>query len=427
MKRDFSRPRQEIADFMERIYRGGMTTLSGGNLSIMCDNGQIFITPAGVDKGNLCPDDIVLFENGGSWTGGHAPSTELPFHQAVYVQRNDIRAIVHAHPPALVAYSIAGKIPEIQVNPCVSQICGSIGFAPYAMTGSEELGKNIASTFAEGYNIVILENHGVVSGGKNLLQAYQRMEALEFCAQTLLYARQIGEINFLSNAQLKKYKRVKAALPEFKADIPTAKEKNLRKVIAKTVRRACERNLMFSVEGDVSARVDDDSFLITPTDVDRFSLGVEQIVLIKQGMRESSKHTSRAAGLHRMIYETQPDIQSVITSQPPHAMAYAITMAKFETHTIPESYIMLRDIPKVQYDTFYDHPEKIAQIVSQNTPVLLIENEGVLTSGRSLIDAYDRLEVLEFSASSLLAMPYLGGLKPIDERRISEIKAKFFG
>lgn len=87
---------------------------------------------------------------------------------------------------------------------------------------------------------------------------------------------------------------------------------------------------------------------------------------------------------------------------------------------------MLRDVPNVDHATLYDRPEEVAQLVSRATPVLLIENDCVLTSGSTLLQAYDRLEVLEYSARSLLTMPFLGGLKPIDDARIMEIDKKFF-
>jgi L-fuculose-phosphate aldolase len=107
-------------------------------------------------------------------------------------------------------------------------------------------------------------------------------------------------------------------------------------------------------------------------------------------------------------------------------MAFAITSERFDSHTIPESYIMLRDVPNIDHNTLYDQPEEVAQRISRKSPVLLIENDCVLTTGGSLLEAYDRLEVLEYSARSLLAMPFLGGLKPIDEARIREIDEKFF-
>ena len=99
----FLHPRDEILQTMERIYRYRMTTTSGGNISIREDNGDVWITPARVDKGGLRREDIVLVHPDGSTEGPHRPSSELPFHLEIYRVRPDLRGIVHAHPVALVA------------------------------------------------------------------------------------------------------------------------------------------------------------------------------------------------------------------------------------------------------------------------------------------------------------------------------------
>ena len=98
----------EILRTMERIYRYRMTATSGGNLSIREPNGDIWITPAGVDKGGLRREDNICVRTDGTVEGRHKPSSEFPFHQAIYAVRPDIHAIVHAHPVALVAFSICG-------------------------------------------------------------------------------------------------------------------------------------------------------------------------------------------------------------------------------------------------------------------------------------------------------------------------------
>src|SRR3954465_14999088 len=99
-QRDLVHPRDEIMRAMERIYRYRMTTTSGGNLSIRDEAGDVWITPARIDKGSLRRDDIIRVKADGAIEGQHRPSSESPFHLAIYRQRPDIGAIVHAHPVA---------------------------------------------------------------------------------------------------------------------------------------------------------------------------------------------------------------------------------------------------------------------------------------------------------------------------------------
>src|ERR1035437_9760740 len=108
----FIHPRDEILQAIQRIYRYRMTTTSGGNLSIREANGDIWITPARLDKGSLRREDIVRVRADGTVDGPHRPSSELPFHQEIYRAGHDIRGIVHAHPVALVAFSLVHQVPD---------------------------------------------------------------------------------------------------------------------------------------------------------------------------------------------------------------------------------------------------------------------------------------------------------------------------
>src|SRR5581483_2033043 len=186
MKQNLTHPRDEIMQTMERIYRYRMTTTSGGNLSIRDEDGCIWITPARVDKGSLRRDDIICVQPDGTVVGPHKPSSEFPFHQAIYAARPDLRAVVHAHPVALVAFSICRAVPNTRLFHQARHVCGETGLAPYALPGSAALGQNIAATFAKGFSCVVLENHGVVVGAENLQAAFQRFETLEFTAKTII-------------------------------------------------------------------------------------------------------------------------------------------------------------------------------------------------------------------------------------------------
>src|SRR5262249_27123958 len=162
------------------IYSYRMTTTSGGNLSIRDDDCAIWITPARLDKGTLRREDIVRVAPDGRVDGPHQPSSEFPFHKAIYESRPEIRRIVHAHPVALGAFSICRHVPDTRLLYQTRHICGPVGFAPYALPGSAALGRNIAATFEQGFHCVVLENHGVVTAGTSLQNAFERFETLEF-------------------------------------------------------------------------------------------------------------------------------------------------------------------------------------------------------------------------------------------------------
>ena len=138
-------PRDEILQYMQRIYRYRMTTTSGGNLSIREPNDDIWITPARVDKGNLRREDIVNVRSDGGVEGCHPPSSELPLHQAIYRARPGVRGIVHAHPVALVAFSMVHQVPDTRLFHQSRHVCGEAGFAAYELPGSAALGDTVAA------------------------------------------------------------------------------------------------------------------------------------------------------------------------------------------------------------------------------------------------------------------------------------------
>jgi L-fuculose-phosphate aldolase len=364
MKLNLLHPRDQIVHIMNRIYNNGLTTLSGGNLSVRDENEDIWITPTGIDKGKLQPSDIMCIKKDGSVVGKNKISSEYPFHRLIYERRNDLNAIVHAHSPALVSFSITRQIPDTNIIPQANRICGKVGYARYALPGSEQLGKNIAYTFAEGFNVVLLENHGVVTGGTDLLNAFHRMETLEFCARTLIQAKRLGNISTLNEQQISFFDHRQKKLPEFEVTVHSSRERELRKDIVEIVHRACDRFLMISTEGVVSSRIDDDTFLITPTGMGRRSFEVQDIVLIKNDQREKGKNPSRSVLLHSTIYKQNKDVSCIISSQTPNALAYAIVDHKLNTRTIPESYMVLRDIQIIPYGKQYKKPEKIAEMIS---------------------------------------------------------------
>lgn len=418
-------PRDQIVLLMERIYRYGMTTTSGGNLSIVDESGDLWITPAGFDKGSISARDIVCVRKNGMIEGIHKPSSEYPFHLAVYKMRPDVRAVLHAHPAALVACSIVHQLPDTRILPQMDFICGKVGYATYALPGSEQLGANIAAVFGQGHNTVMLENHGVVIAGDTLFQAFQRFETLDFCARIELKARLLGTVRPLTESQLGLVRKTHNLLPEFTPEIHTSKEKELRKRMCTMIRRAYDHRLVTSMGGTFSVRVKGDEFLVTPNGLDRKYLEEGDLILIRNGEREAGKIPSRSVWLHRKIYQQHPGIHSIIIAHPPNVMAFAVSGTLFDTRTIPESYYVLRDIPALAFGAQFAATETVSETLSDKVPVVLVENECIIVTGGDLLQAFDRLEVAEFSANAIIQAKALGPVRAITEDQVADLHRAF--
>ncbi len=172
-------------------------------------------------------------------------------------------------------------------------------------------------------------------------------------------------------------------------------------------------------------RVAGDDFLITPYGVDRKYMQPEDLVMIERGHAEHGKTPSRSVKLHQRIYELHVDIGAVMIAHPPNIMAFAVSDATFDSRTIPESHLVLRDVPELAYGSPFLGVEEMSASLGPRTPVVLVENYCVLTVGSSLLQAYDRLEVAEFTAKALIASRSLGSLAPIADAQIKELLRAF--
>lgn len=424
----YQHPKDEILQAMERIYRYRMTTTSGGNLSIREANGDVWITPARVDKGALTRDDIVCVRPDGQVVGQRRPSSELPIHQEIRRRRPELGGIVHAHPTALVAFSLVHEVPNTRLFHQARRVCGAVGFAPYELPGSQALGNRVADIFEHGFDCVILENHGTVTAGANFQDAFRRFETLEFTAKTIIKARLLGgEPHYLTDEQIEMEQQRTGQLDEFEPSYPPSHESELRRRLCEFVRRAYRQRLFISTQGSYSARVDANSFLITPYQVDRGTVNAEDLVLVREGKAEAAKSPSRAALVHDAIYRRHPHVGAIVNAYPVNATAFSVTGTTLDSRTIPESYVVMRHVGCAGYGVQFGDGEELAAGLSVTQPAMILENDGVLVTGGDVLEAFDRLEVLESTAEAIINARAIGKLQQLSESVTKELDHAFFG
>jgi L-fuculose-phosphate aldolase len=293
------------------------------------------------------------------------------------------------------------------------------------LPGSKALGDQIARSFQQGFHCVILESHGVVVGGVSLQNAFQRFETLEFAAKTIIKASTLGQVYYLTPEQVELPYRLFKPLPSFVPGPADSREKELRRQLCDFVRRGYQQRLLISTEGSFSARLDEESFLITPYHVDRGNLGLEDIVLVRGGAAEENKHPSRASRSHQAIYQRHSGINAIVNAYPVNATAFSVSREVLDSRTIPESYVFLRDIAQVPFGPQFQDPGKLAGLVSRQQPIALLQNDGVLVCGGSVLDAFDRLEVLESTAEAVIDARHLGEVALMSKERTAELDRAF--
>lgn len=183
-----ARQRQALCRVGALCYEKGLITGSEGNLSVRLGDGTLLITPAGAMKGFLQPAHIAHVDlRGRTVDGGPRCSTEVGIHIVSYRERPDVRAVVHTHPPHAVALSIAGIDQTLPVLPETVVTTGGTPTAPYATPGTDELPESIRPLVSCS-DTVIMKNHGAVTLGDNLLDAFKKVEMLEHTARILWLA-----------------------------------------------------------------------------------------------------------------------------------------------------------------------------------------------------------------------------------------------
>ena len=189
---DYTKEREEVASFMRRLYRQFLTTTSGGNISCRVADGNIVITASQSDKGEQRPEHVgIVTPDGTSLTPHLKLSIETGMHLAIYAARPDVMAIVHAHPVTATLFTAADSIPlNMHLTAEAYAVAGETVMIPYALMGSEALAANVAEKMRD-HDCGLMENHGVITLGKTLLQAFDRMELLECAAKQTVMSQLI--------------------------------------------------------------------------------------------------------------------------------------------------------------------------------------------------------------------------------------------
>ena len=193
--------RQEIVRVCRRLYEQGLIAGGEGNVSARLDDGSILITPSGASKIDVLESDLVIVDSSGKLVAGSGrASSELGMHLRIYERRQDVKAIVHAHPPFATAFAVAGEDLMAPVLPEIIVQTGGVPLVPYATPGSPALAAAI-EPFLPHHDAFLMANHGATAFGSTLSIAHQRMESLERAAQIIFSSRLLGRVSTLTEEQ----------------------------------------------------------------------------------------------------------------------------------------------------------------------------------------------------------------------------------
>ncbi|MFP4144278.1 MAG: class II aldolase/adducin family protein [Phycisphaeraceae bacterium] len=210
---EVQRLKEDMCEIGRRIWQRGFCAGNEGNHSVRISEDRFLCTPTGISKGFLDPEDICVVDASGEQCEanrrGRKRTSEVLVHLAIYKKRPDVGAVIHSHPAHAVAFCLAGMpLPE-GIHPEAEVFLGKVPIAAYATPGTPALSESILPLIGPETNTILMGNHGSVSCGDDLTQAYYRLEILDNYCRQLILARQLGQVNQLNNQQIQELLKVK--------------------------------------------------------------------------------------------------------------------------------------------------------------------------------------------------------------------------
>jgi L-fuculose-phosphate aldolase len=196
--------KKQMCEVGQRIYQREMVAANDGNFSVKLDENTFLCTPTGVSKGFMTPDMICKVDNEGNLkqpNGQWKPSSEIKMHMRIYKERPDVNSVVHAHPQYATAYAIAGIPLTEKIMPEAVIFLGEVPIAKYGLPSTMEI-PDAVEPYLDCYDAVLLENHGALSWGQDLMSAYFKMESLEFYASLAYKAKALGGAKELPSSEV---------------------------------------------------------------------------------------------------------------------------------------------------------------------------------------------------------------------------------
>jgi L-fuculose-phosphate aldolase len=196
--------RQEIVEIGRMVYQKGWVAANDGNISIRLEENRVLCTPTGVSKGMMKPEDLIICDMQGNKVEGTKDRTsEIMMHLTIYGLRPDVKGVVHTHPPVATGFATAGRPLNQALLPEVVIGLGCIPLAEYGLPGTPALTDPMLQHIPK-YNALLLANHGAVTYGDDVWQAYFRMETVEHYARIALVAELLGGPTVLPRQEVQK-------------------------------------------------------------------------------------------------------------------------------------------------------------------------------------------------------------------------------
>jgi L-fuculose-phosphate aldolase len=216
LKKDILSLKKEIVEIGKRAYERGYIAANDGNFSARIDKRQVLITPTGINKGFIKTSDLIVVDMDGKIINGNRkPTSEIQVHLQIYKERANVNSVCHLHPPYATGFAASGIPLDRYILTEAEITLGEIPLIEYALPGTEELALKLIP-YLQDSDGFLLANHGAITVGTDIFDAYNNMETLEHTVHILYIARQLGNLKTLNAEQVKELALLKEKFPKNK-------------------------------------------------------------------------------------------------------------------------------------------------------------------------------------------------------------------
>ncbi len=390
MKVKYVHPADQVVDSMTRLYNRNMTTITGGNISVRDENGDTWISPTRLDKGHLKTGDICVLRKNGELEGQYKPSIEYRFHLGLLDYNPNINAVIHAHCPDATAFCALDRYPNLKLWHDARALFKEeeLGRVPYSKPGSDELRDAVVEQGKQGKTVIFMDNHGILVGGKDIYDAWAKIEIIEKLATIDLVSARIGAVKEIKGDAVE-YDDPIEVRPADEAECTVA-ESIARKELAHYAARAYGKHIVSTISGSFSIRVGENAFVITADNADLLEVEPRDIVLVKDGVAYGGK-PNKTWKIHEGIYAKDPGINSIYTITPLYGMAWAASQEKMDL-SIYMGLVAYSGMKTLPYEASV---QDVVDAVTLENSVALVSNRFYVVATRNAQRSFNESESLE--------------------------------
>ncbi len=377
MKIDLMFEPDQIVEITRKFTDRGFRLCNGGSISICDSDGNIHITPEKYDTINPEAKRIIFIDkNEKKYYDIKKASVELPIHKAIYEKRSDINAVCHFYSDALAAISPTTNQSVFNLFPRISKKTGITHFSEYVKNFHTEQVNAFVSRFVNGASNIIIDGTGVYTTGRTVFEAFHKAELLDHFAKVYLNATKLGELMYPAEENIEQFNNIEVEFPQFLRGRKNTREMDsLKTGLCRLANYTYLRNQSTSLLGSMSIRVNKESYLTVPGDIDKAKLEPHHLVMMKHSKSEAWKLPNQDLDIHELIFNNNAKISCAAMIFPTTCVAFSMTDVALEVEGIR--------IVKLPFETLFNI-NQIDISIKEGAEVLMIENDMMIIISRNL-------------------------------------------